>query len=119
MSAALDTDVFTAPGYLVRAKASTIRLGCSQLLAIGTQRKAWEKRMGALLLGAPRRGRAHQSVDDEIGDRFPGGEIYLSFAGPGDRLAARVAGEIGEHIEQAECDEEGRVPTSDTAFAPT
>ena len=31
---------------------------------------------------------------------FPGGEIYLSMPGLGDRLAARVAGEIGEHFEQ-------------------
>ena len=32
--------------------------------------------------------------------RFPGNEIYLSFPGLGDRLAARVAGEIGDHTEQ-------------------
>jgi transposase len=31
---------------------------------------------------------------------FPGGETYLSMPGLGDRLAARVAGEIGEYIEQ-------------------
>ncbi|EID11477.1 transposase IS116/IS110/IS902 family protein, partial [Mycobacterium xenopi RIVM700367] len=30
----------------------------------------------------------------------PGGEIYLSFPGLGNRLAARIAGEIGDHIEQ-------------------
>ena len=31
---------------------------------------------------------------------MPGGEIYLSFPGLGDRLAARIAGEIGDHPEQ-------------------
>ena len=38
--------------------------------------------------------------EDQPGPAFPGGEIYLSFPGLGDRLAARVAGEIGDHIEQ-------------------
>jgi Transposase IS116/IS110/IS902 family/Transposase len=37
---------------------------------------------------------------DQPGQAFPGGEIYLSFPGLGDRLAARVAGEIGDHPEQ-------------------
>jgi len=36
-----------------RAKAPTIGLGAIQLLAIGTQRRAWERRMGELLVGAP------------------------------------------------------------------
>ena len=34
------------------------------------------------------------------GQAFPGGEIYLSFPGLGRRLAARIAGETGEHAEQ-------------------
>ncbi|HEY0700540.1 MAG TPA: transposase [Micromonospora sp.] len=97
------TEVFTARAYLVRAKADTIRLTAGQLLAIGAQRRAWEKRMGELLLGAPRRGRARQPSPTPDGGPhphgFPGGEIYLSFAGLGDRLAARVAGEIGDHID--------------------
>jgi len=99
------TDVFTARDYLVRAKADTIRLCAVQLLAIGAQRRSWEKRMGELLLGAPRGGRARQprpAPEDGGSPRphsFPGGEIYLSFAGLGDRLAARVAGEIGDHID--------------------
>lgn len=97
------TDVFTARDYLVRAKADTIRLAAVQLLAIGAQRRAWEKRMGELLLGAPRRGRNRQSEptteSEQRPNSFPGGEIYLSFAGLGDRLAARVAGEIGDHID--------------------
>lgn len=93
---ALGRDRFVARDYLVRAKADTIRLACSQLLAIGAQRRAWERRMGELLLGAPRQGRARQPKDDERGNAVPGGEVYLSFPGLGDRLAARVAGEIGD-----------------------
>ena len=56
--------------------------------------------MGHLLLGSPRTRRAASEQDNQPGQAFPGGEIYLSFPGLGDRLAARVAGEIGEHIEQ-------------------
>jgi hypothetical protein len=97
---ALGADHFAARDYLVRAKADTIRLAATQLLAIGAQRRAWERRMGELLLGAPRRGRDKQPREDERGQRFPGGEIYLSFPGLGDRLAARVAAEIGDHPEQ-------------------
>jgi transposase len=97
---ALGAEMFVAKGHLVRAKAATIRLGASQLLMIGTQRRAWEKRMGELLLGGPRTGRDHSVKDPDPGKAFPGGEIYLSFPGLGDRLAARVAAEIGDHIEQ-------------------
>ncbi len=100
VEAALAGDHFQPRAYLVRAKADTIRLTASQLLAIGQQRRAWERRMGELLLGAPRRGRAKQPREDERGQSFPGGEVYLSFPGLGDRLAARVAGEIGDHPEQ-------------------
>ena len=39
-------------------------------------------------------------MPDQPGQAFPGGEIYLSFPGLGRRLAARIAGEIGEHVEQ-------------------
>ena len=53
--------------------------------------------MGELLLG-PHTG--PQQAEDQPGQAFPGGEIYLSFPGLGRRLAARIAGEIGEHIEQ-------------------
>lgn len=98
--AALAADHFQPRSYLVRAKADTIRLSAGQLLALGTQRRAWERRMGELLLGAPRRGRARKPREAERGQRFPGGEVYLSFPGLGDRLAARVAGEIGDHPEQ-------------------
>ena len=47
-----------------------------------------------------RTGRDHTVKDPDPGNAFPGGVIYLSFPGLGDRLAARVAGEIGEHIGQ-------------------
>ena len=40
------------------------------------------------------------AAEDQPGQAFPGGEIYLSFPGLGRRLAARIAGEIGEHIGQ-------------------
>ena len=58
--------------------------------------------MSELLLGATP---THTSGDDhgqdqQSGQAFPGGEIYLSFPGLGARLAARIAGEIGDHIEQ-------------------
>ena len=39
-------------------------------------------------------------TEDNPWQAFPGGEIYLSFPGLGDRLAAGVVAEIGEHIEQ-------------------
>lgn len=97
---ALAVEQFTARDYLIRAKTDTIRLAATQLLAIATQRRVWERRMGELLLGAPRHGRAKQPREDQQGQAFPGGEIYLSFPGLGDRLAARVAGEIGDHPEQ-------------------
>jgi transposase len=53
--------------------------------------------MGELLLGAPRSGRAKQPRQEQPGRAVPGGKVYLSFPGLGDRLAARVAGEIGDH----------------------
>jgi transposase len=100
VQAALATQHFTPRDWLVRAKAPTIRLAATQLLAIGTQRRVWERRMGTLLLGAPRTGRAHQPDPDRLGQAFPGGEIYLSVPGLGDRLAARVAAQIGDHPQQ-------------------
>jgi transposase len=99
------TEAMTAPRLavrpeLARAKAGSIRLAAAQLLAIRAQRREWERRMGELLLGAPRTGRDRTPKDPDPGKAFPGGEIYLSMPGLGDRLAARVAGEIGEHFEQ-------------------
>ena len=86
--------------YLVRAKATTIALTATQLLALRQARRNWERRMGELLLGARREGRTKQPRNPDPGKAVPGGEIYLSFPGLGDRLAARIAGEIGDHIEQ-------------------
>jgi transposase len=91
---AMSSSQFTPKPYLVRAKADTIRLAATQLLAIGAQRRAWERRMGQLLASLPATG------GTEPGQAAPDGEIYLSFAGLGRRLAARVAGEIGDHPEQ-------------------
>lgn len=85
---------------LARAKAGSIRLAAAQLLLLRDQRRAWERRMGELLPGAPRTGRDKTPKDPDPGKAFPGGETYLSMPGLGDRLAARVAGEIGEHFEQ-------------------
>jgi transposase len=84
---------------LVRAKAGSIQLAAAQLVLLREQRRTWQRRMGELLLG-PRTGRAKPPKDPRPGNAFPGGEIYLSMPGLGDRLAARVAGEIGEHVEQ-------------------
>jgi hypothetical protein len=94
VEAALASEQFVAREWLVRAKADTIALAATQLLALGAQRRAWERRMGELLLGAPRTGR-RQPKAGPPGPTVPGGEIYLSFPGLGDRLAARVAAEIG------------------------
>ena len=85
---------------LARAKAGTIRLTAAQLLLLRDQRRVWQRRMAELLLGGPRHGRSKQPKDPQPGKAFPGGEIYLSMPGLGDLLAARVAGEIGEHIGQ-------------------
>jgi transposase len=96
---ALASEQFVARDYLVRAKTDTVRLACAQLLLLREQRRAWQRRMGELLLGDRRRGRAKQPGQDR-GPAVPGGEIYLSFPGLGDRLAARIAGEIGDAIGQ-------------------
>lgn len=56
--------------------------------------------MTELLLGGQRTGRDRTVKDPDPGNAIPGGEIYLSMPGLGDRLAARVAGEIGDSIEQ-------------------
>jgi transposase len=96
VAAALAVPQLPVRPELARAKAGTIRLTAAQLLLLRTQRRAWERRMGELLLGAPRTGRDHTAKDPDPGKAFPGGEIYLSMPGLGDRLAARVASEIGE-----------------------
>lgn len=91
VTAAVASDQFVARPALVRAKADTIRLYATQLLLLGRQRRAWERQMGQLLVGTD------TDDGDAPGQGFPGGEIYLSMPGLGVRLAARVAGEIGDH----------------------
>jgi transposase len=100
VAAALAADRLPVRPELARAKAGTIRLATAQLLLLREQRRVWQRRMGEILLGGPRYGRTKQPKDADPGKAFPGGEIYLSMPGLGDRLAARVAGEIGEHVEQ-------------------
>ncbi|HEX6404708.1 MAG TPA: transposase [Pseudonocardiaceae bacterium] len=100
VAAALAAPSLPTREYLIRAKAAGIRLAAIQLLALHDARRGWERRMAELLLGGPRTGRDHTVKDPDPGKAFPGGEIYLSMPGLGDRLAARVAGEIGEHISQ-------------------
>jgi hypothetical protein len=97
---ALAAEQLPVKDYLVRAKETSIALTATQLLALRQARKAWERRMGKLLLGSARYGRAKQPKEPDPGKAIPGGDIYLSFPGLGDILAARVAGEIGDHIEQ-------------------
>lgn len=103
--AARVTDALTAEQlpvkeYLARAKETTITLTATQLLALRQARKSWERRMGELLLGSARYGRAKQPKEPDPGKAIPGGDINLSFPGLGDILAARIAGEIGDHIDQ-------------------
>jgi transposase len=97
IQAALAEDHFTAPEHLVRAKVDTIRLTARQLLLIDAQRRTWEKRMGELLLG-PHAGQ--QEAEDQPGQAFPGGETATEARKAQVDLAARIAGEAGEHIEQ-------------------
>jgi hypothetical protein len=99
---AAKADHFTPRDYLVRAKAATIRLTATQLLAIATQRRAWQRRMAELLLGARPTGESGRRREERPDYAVPGGKVYLSFPGLGDRLATRVAGEIGDHICQYE-----------------
>ncbi len=98
--AALAADRLPVRPELAGAKVGTIRLAAAQLLLLREQRRIWQRRMGEILLGGARSGRANHPKDPDPGKAFPGGEIYLSMPGLGDRLAARVAGEIGEHVEQ-------------------
>jgi transposase len=97
---ALATDRFQPKQYLVRAKADSIRLAAVQLLAIHTQRRTWGLRMAELLLGERPTGKSGRTRPENPANAIPGGTIYLSFPGLGDRLAARIAGEIGDHISQ-------------------
>ena len=53
IAAALAEEQFIAPPHLAGPKVDTIQLTARQLLLIDAQRRAWEKRMGELLLGTP------------------------------------------------------------------
>ena len=76
---ALGREHFTARQSLAQAKVDTIRLTVAQLLLIGAQRRTWERRMGQLLLGAPRRrgGALPSQAERDRGQALPGGELYL------------------------------------------
>lgn len=100
VAATLSSPALPVRDPLVRAKATGIRLTATQLLALYEARRSWQRRMAELLLGRPRPGTGNTAEDPDPGKAFPGGEIYLSMPGLGDRLAARIAGEIGEHINQ-------------------
>jgi transposase len=95
---ALAVEQLPVRDYLIRAGATTIALTATQLLALRDARRAC--RMAELLLGDTRYGRAKQPKNPDPGKEVPGGEIYLSFPGLGDILTARIAGEIGDHIQQ-------------------
>ncbi len=97
---ALATEQLPVREYLVRAKATTIALTATQLLALREARRNWERRMSELLLGGRSDRRTNPPRKPDPGKAVPGGEIYLSLPGLGYRLAARIAGEIGDHIEQ-------------------
>jgi transposase len=102
VAAALAAPALPVRDPLVRAKATGIRLAAVQLLALQEARRSGERRMAELLRGGPRTGVEHTVKDPDPGKAFPGGEIYLSMPGLGDRLAARVAGEIGDALHHYE-----------------
>jgi hypothetical protein len=72
-------DHFVAPDHPVRAKRDSIRLATAQLLLIGAQRRAWQRRMGELLLGAPRRGKTNKPTELEPGQGSLAAGSTLSF----------------------------------------
>jgi hypothetical protein len=88
----LAADHFTPRQELVHAKADTIQLTATQLLLIGAQRRVWERRMGALLLGGPRP--AVVPCCRPARPSVPGGEIYLitAFADRSDHRLVSCAG---------------------------
>ncbi len=91
---------FQARPGLVRAKAQSIRLAARQLLLITEQRKLWERRMGALLLGI-QGGGATANLDPMRGKgRSLAAGSPSAF--PGSVTASPPGGEIGDHLEQFE-----------------
>lgn len=69
---ALAAEQLPVRDYLVRAKATTIALTATQLLALRDARRSWQRRMGELLLGARREGRAKQPRGPRPGTSDPG-----------------------------------------------
>jgi hypothetical protein len=82
----------------VRATATGLRLAASPLLTLHQARRSWEHRRTEFLPGGPQTGRDPTVTEPD--KAFPGGEISRSMPGLGDRLTARIAGEIGDHIHQ-------------------
>jgi Transposase IS116/IS110/IS902 family len=96
--AALGAEQLTVRDELARAKADTIALPPPNRWPSTANARAGSVAWALLRLGAPRVGRARQPRHPPAG--LPGGERYCSFPGLGDRLTARVAGEIGDDIRQ-------------------
>jgi hypothetical protein len=69
VTAALAVPSLPTRDYLVRAKASGLRLAAVQLLALHEARRGWQARMAELLLGGPRTGRDHTVKDPDPGKR--------------------------------------------------
>jgi hypothetical protein len=80
---ALASEQFKPKEEMVRAKADGIVLVVTQLLAIGAQRRAWERRMGELLLGGPRQGRDRIAPEEKEGQAFPAAESTSASPGSG------------------------------------
>ena len=97
----LATEPFSAAEQEQRVQTDdpVIAYGSTLLLAVTIGRWLLLAQIGDGDVGAPRYGRSKAPKDP--GEPFPGGEIYLRMPGLGDRLAARVAGEIGEAVHAA------------------
>jgi Transposase len=77
---ALGREHLTARQTLAQAKVDTIQLMVAQLLLIGAQRRTWERRMGQLLVGAPRRrgGTLPSQTERDQSQALPGKDYYDS-----------------------------------------
>jgi hypothetical protein len=84
IAAALAAETFSARDYLVRAKADTIRLAATQLLAIGAQRRVWEKRDGPFVARrAPSPPGRHDRAGEPAGAGVPRRRDLPELPGPG------------------------------------
>ena len=86
---------------VLSAQCSVLSAQCSVLRATARPPHAWKApgRTARDLMTSAATAKCAPK-DPDPAKAFPGGEIYLSMPGLGDRLAARVAGEIGKHIKQ-------------------